>query len=331
MGKNVMEVTISVIVPVYNVEKYLKRCLESILKQTFRNFEVILVDDGSTDGSSNLCERYAKQYKNINVIHQQNAGQAVARNKGLDWCFAESDCQYIAFVDSDDWIEKQYFEVLINGFSTTEDIDVSICDFIHTSEFVSKSVVYQDFKQFKMSSADFMRYNVINSIVPWGKLYRKKCFENIRYPEGMKHEDEFVTYKILLNRDNVCVSERPLYYYFKNENSVSYSEWTHNELATIKAIEEKLSYIKNKNLSMLYRQQLEHYVFFVCDCCKQIEKNEEYKKHYLSSTQKKLKLMLKELEKVTGSKLSKDKEWIYDIAYPFERKIYWIIKSIIAK
>ena len=105
--------TISVIVPVYKVEKYLKRCVDSVLMQTFRDFELILVDDGSPDLCGEMCEKYAEKDKRVIVLHRENGGLSVARNTGLDWIFANSCSTYVTFVDSDDWIHPQYLEILL--------------------------------------------------------------------------------------------------------------------------------------------------------------------------------------------------------------------------
>ena len=106
---------ISIIVPVYNSEKYLKRCVESILSQTFRDFEIILVDDGSKDGSGGICDDYSRRFDNIHTIHQKNSGAATARNTGIDWVKKNSKSRYISFIDADDWVHPEMLEILIRN------------------------------------------------------------------------------------------------------------------------------------------------------------------------------------------------------------------------
>ena len=117
---------ISVIIPIYNNEKYIQRCLDSILKQTFFNYDLILVDDGSSDNSGSICEEYAQKDKRIQVIHQENNGLSAARNSGLEWMYANSKCEWVSFVDSDDWIHPRYLEALLHAVNS-KNVKISAC------------------------------------------------------------------------------------------------------------------------------------------------------------------------------------------------------------
>ena len=128
---------ISVIIPVYNVEKYLKRCLDSVINQTYKNLEIILIDDGSTDKSGNICDEYAAKDKRIIVIHKENGGLSDARNKGLDICTGD----YISFIDSDDWIENGFYEYVVNN---VKDNDLLIFDYYITNGKNSKWIKYKN-------------------------------------------------------------------------------------------------------------------------------------------------------------------------------------------
>ena len=123
--------TISIIVPVYKVEKYIHRCVDSILGQTFTDFELILVDDGSPDGCPAICDKYAANDSRIHVIHQQNGGLSAARNAGIDWAFANSDSQWLSFIDSDDWVHPEYLQRLLDA-ALGHDVSVSICGYEQT-------------------------------------------------------------------------------------------------------------------------------------------------------------------------------------------------------
>ena len=183
---------ISVIIPVYGVEKYIAQCLDSIINQTYKNLEIILVDDGSPDACPKLCDEYSKIDKRIKVIHKKNGGLSDARNVGIDICKGN----YITFVDSDDWIEKDMIEQLyslINKFSA----DISICNFLRTSD--EKMKIFNKNEKIKC----YNKYEAIRELLKghkiqdyaWNKMYKKEVFYNIRYPKGRNMEDKGTTYK----------------------------------------------------------------------------------------------------------------------------------------
>jgi len=235
---------ISVIVPVYNTEHYLKRCVDSILDQTFVDFELILVDDGSTDSSGLICDGYTIRDSRIHVIHQKNGGLSSARNAGLDWCFANGNSGWISFVDSDDWIHPQYLDALIHA-AQEKDVAVSICEFMR--------VKYEDLPEVKDLSIkefdpeDYYVKKLVESTVSWGKLYRKECFESIRFPVGKIHEDEFVTYRILFQYSKIAVVEAPLYAYYQNDNAIMRRPWTVKRLDAVEALEEQICFFETED------------------------------------------------------------------------------------
>ena len=188
---------ISVVVPVYNVEKYLQRCVESIINQTEKDIEIILVDDGSTDKSGSICDEYLGKDSRILVIHQKNQGLSVARNVGIK----NSKGDYITFVDSDDYIHKDMLKVLLDNliheqgqisFCRYEEgnenrLTISECDLKYTGE-------AHDGKEYLLNPPKGMGINIA-----WAKLYKKECFDNIEFPVGKLHEDDFTTYKTFIN------------------------------------------------------------------------------------------------------------------------------------
>lgn len=184
---------ISVILPVYKVEIYLHRCVDSILSQIYKDFELILVDDGSPDNCEKICDEYMLKENRIVVIHKENGGLSRARNAGLDWAFEYSNSQYITFIDSDDWIHLQYLEALYNTISGNM---ISVCNFIRITDMLSE----EKQKTIDTTVVDtelFFCERNINAVTAWGELYKKSLFESLRYPEGKLHEDEYVTYKII--------------------------------------------------------------------------------------------------------------------------------------
>lgn len=203
---------ISVIVPVYNVDRYLKRCVDSILGQTYKNIELILVDDGSTDMSSNICDEYAAFDKRVIVIHKANGGQALARNLALD--IAKGD--YIGFVDSDDWIEAQMYESLMELMhKTNADIVVSGVNEIFLnkqSPTTSGDLSYMEFNQQEAFAALFTSENNVRFEL-WNKLFRKEVIGNERLKIGQLHEEVYFIRKTFSNAQKVVLQNGNFYNY----------------------------------------------------------------------------------------------------------------------
>lgn len=231
-----------VIVPVYNVEAYLHRCIDSILCQTFQDFQLILVDDGSPDGSGAICDGYAEKDPRIVVIHQENGGLSAARNAGIDWAFAHGGSQWLFFMDSDDFIHPRTLEVLLDA-AALHHTDISIGGFARTTG--EMPVVDPAALESSMWSPKefFMGHNV-NAVIACGKLYRKSLFRDIRYPLGKLHEDEFTTYKLLFQCDRVAVVPAPLYGYYVNEDSIMNSSWSPRRMDAIDAFKERITFFE---------------------------------------------------------------------------------------
>jgi glycosyltransferase involved in cell wall biosynthesis len=209
---------ISVIVPVYNVEKYLDRCVSSIVNQTYRNLEIILVDDGSPDNCPAMCDAWAKKDSRIKVIHKQNGGVSSARNKGLDIC----NGSYACFVDSDDWIAPEFVELLLDAASRWS-VPVAVCKMklFHDASELSTPHIAQ-IQEAILSNRDAMECLVSGGVVQGGacdKLYHRSVFESVRFPEGYRHEDEFFTHNIMAKTENLVYIDAELYYYLQHENS----------------------------------------------------------------------------------------------------------------
>ena len=203
---------VSVIIPVYNVEKYLRKCVDSVLSQTYKNLEIFLVDDGSPDNCGKICDEYAKKDKRIKVIHQQNCGLSSARNAALDVCTGE----YITFIDSDDWVEPTYVEELYNAIKKYN-CDVSVCghNHINNDEKVTQKICYESFDEIYRDDICnlFFRLKPI-SITAWGKLYRRDIFKELRYPVGINYEDTYIITDICANvKKGIAIVKKTLYNY----------------------------------------------------------------------------------------------------------------------
>lgn len=241
-----MSEKISVIVPVYKVEPYLRKCVDSILAQTYQNLEIILVDDGSPDNCGAICDEYAKQDARIKVIHKPNGGLSDARNAGLDTMTGE----YVAFVDSDDWIMPQMYETLLQMLKQFQ-ADIAfggVADDLEQNGKVTTVKVsnYGD-EPFSESAAEAMRRYFHGSWAAWDKLYKADLFRDIRYPVGEINEDEAIVLQLLSKCNRVCYTGEIFYHYMKRPGSGSITvsdfsvkklDWQKHCAANLKFIQE---------------------------------------------------------------------------------------------
>lgn len=258
-----MKELISVIVPIYNVEQYVTRCVYSICKQTYSNLEIILVDDGSTDGSGLLCEQLAKEDKRIRVIHQKNEGLSAARNSGIE--IAKG--QFYAFVDSDDYVHERFVELLYMALSETG-ATISECMYqrFHQMAMLKREEkevpkVYSNTEMLQLLTGKHYEKH----IVAWNKLYRKEVFDVLRYPVGRLHEDEFTTYKCFFSAQKVAIISNELYYYFFNNDSITTKKIRINRLDAIDAVIERFDFYKSKNYNELCDKTGEQLLQLIAD------------------------------------------------------------------
>lgn len=313
---------ISVIVPVYKVEAYLHRCVDSILAQTFSDFELILVDDGSPDNCPEICDKYAEKDNRIKVIHQKNGGLSAARNAGIDWVFANSDSDYFAFIDSDDWVHPRYLELLhkaIKKYNTA----VSMCRLERTDEYIDK---YNEnvLEPILMNTEDAYIDEPI-AAVAYNKLYKRECFNEIRYPLGKIHEDEFTTYKILFAYKSIAVIQDTLYFYFTNPNGIMRTKWSPKRLHAIEAVEEQIKFFKENGYDKAYNRMITGFIACVASAYNKM--GEEYFEEYRPILKKKLRNWIRKNKK----NISFD-DWCvkcaYEILYPKRMCLYWKLKGI---
>lgn len=262
-----MDELVSIIVPVYKVEKYLNRCIDSILKQTYTNFECILVDDGSPDNCPTICDEYAKIDSRIKVIHKTNGGLSSARNAGLEICQGK----YISFIDSDDWISDIMIETLYKAIISKK-ADISICKFIKTSG-------HYEFNQKYIQKNQIISYNkeesmkllctggLIYTTVCW-KLYKKSLWNNIYFPLGKMSEDIFVQHKVFYNCSNIVFVDAILYAYYKREGSITGGEQKkYIYFDFLESIMDRIAFYHNKKIDrdcILIMIRQFWYNFFTC-------------------------------------------------------------------
>lgn len=234
---------VSIIVPVYNVEKYIDKCIQSILNQTFQDYEVILVDDGSTDNSGKVCDTYRLDSK-IKVIHKENGGLSDARNVGLDVCRGD----YVLFIDSDDYVKDDYVETLVN-IAHSADADLVISHYINVyEEKLPESEDVNKTFQLITKSECYRRMLLQNGIdvSSVAKLYRSTILKKIRYTKGRLYEDIDVIDKIIEESHQIAVTDYVGYYYLQRTGSIMYGEFNEKRLALLESAEHLLQLMKEK-------------------------------------------------------------------------------------
>jgi glycosyltransferase involved in cell wall biosynthesis len=243
---------VSVVVPVYNVEGYVERCLKSIIGQTYTNLEIIVVDDGSKDSSGQICERIAATDKRMTVIHQENRGLSGARNRGLEAATGE----YICFIDSDDYISDVFVELQLKC------MEKSGADVVqgNSGEWVDSSVQgYQTIAdKFTLYSGEEMCHILMTSHSGYGvaqnKFYRRKLFRDIKFPEGKLHEDEFTVYR-LFYAGNVALIDAQVYYYQANrEGSICNSTFTVRNLDAVEGVRGRMLFFRDEKNKKLFNE-----------------------------------------------------------------------------
>lgn len=231
---------ISVIIPVYNVERYLERCLDSVVNQTYKNLEIILIDDGSSDGSGEICDKYAKLDKRIIVIHQNNSGVSAARNKGID--IAKGD--YISFIDSDDTIEANMYEILLKN-AVESGAEISYCGFSQIELNGEVKYINNTLKKIILEKKEVVKGYFFNDAIkllmycPWNKLFSKKILKTVRYREDLAiGEDILFVFECIRKANYLCMEDVCLYNYMKRENSAMTSSFSDKRMHYIIAAEE---------------------------------------------------------------------------------------------
>ncbi len=238
---------ISVIVPVYKMEAYLRRCVDSILNQTYENLEIILVDDGSPDGCPAICDEYAEKDKRVHVIHKENGGLSSARNAGMDYVYKEHRellGEYIAFIDSDDWIHKQYFEILKKYAYITQS-DITVCDTQWVWDSPNEDIYIDSDKvsygiltlREILGGSDARKY-------VWGRIYKKELIENQRFDTHIIIEDTPFNIKLVCENNNIsiCWINEKLHFYFQRGDSLVH---TMNELKLVEMSRYYISLVNN--------------------------------------------------------------------------------------
>ncbi len=323
---------ISVVVPVYNVEPYLRRCVDSILAQTFKDFELILVDDGSPDECPAICDEYASKDERVVVIHQKNAGLSAARNAGIDWAFANSNSEWITFIDSDDWVHIQYLELLFNS-AKKACVEISMCILTVVDSFFN-SHTYESLKHKKVVNRH--AYNIYENkfyAYSCGKLIKRNILNSIRFPNGKLFEDWHTTYKIIFSTPYISIISNDVYFYFQRKDSITNSNWNISKIDILQALVAHIEYfdhIQQNDLSKIAKKHLlslTYYHFYECKRYTAIN----VKKH-IRFLRKTMRTSLFRYRKILSITLTSNPEY-YECAFPLFMWFYWryvaIKKSLI--
>lgn len=314
---------ISIIVPIYNVEKYLEECIESLIWQDYENIEIILVDDGAQDKSPEICNQYSEKYSKITVYHKENGGLSDARNYGIK----KANGKYICFVDSDDFVKPDYISSMYNNLKK-HNVQISACGYSHY--YSDKKIVNKNFQNIekKYDKDEAQIYlNLIGyfNVAAWNKLYNKNLFDDIEFPKGKKSEDMFIMYKIIEKAGSIYYSSEEKYLYRQREGSIT----KNNNINTdcIEASKQVYTYFKNNNRARVLPYAAQLIAFstigvYNAILCRDCNKNK----------MKQLRSTVIEIKKdLTYDKLSKSRKiqlylflhnsFIYDITFKIFDKI----------
>lgn len=277
--------SVSIIVPIYNMEKYLNRCIESIVNQTLKDIEIILVNDGSTDNSKKICEEWCNRDNRIILINKKNGGLSDARNKGIEM----ASSKFIGFVDSDDWIEKNMFKDL---FTNIKKYNADICalKFEKVNKYSMDRLsldnnikVYSNIEALKKLFTVNSYTETALTIPVWNKLYNKKLFDKIRFPKGKLHEDVYVTYKLFYNSIKIVELNKIGYFYYQRLGSIINSDLNIKKLEVYDNVREIYKYICNKDIkleNLVLKQYVSKYLNLYNELNKSKSIDEDIKKIY---------------------------------------------------
>lgn len=251
---------------------------------------------------------------------------SAARNAGIDWAFKNSNSQWITFIDSDDWIDTRFLEKLHKA-AVQLNVDISICDYVRTEGEVK--IVKKPFLYEKYNVEDFYVRQRIVATVAWGKLYKKDCFSEIRYPIGKLHEDEFTTYLLLFNLNQIAFIDEPLYFYFINYEGIMQSQWNIKRLDIIEAFEAQLAFFKQNSYNKAYKKVINEYLYMISYSLKGMKKNkikwiikERYRIKFIRET-----IKLRKHENITISNYPS----LYNEFFPKFMYLYWFSRALIDK
>ena len=266
---------ISVIVPAYNVEKFIGKCIDSILRQSFKDFEVLLIDDGAKDSTPEICDACAKKDSRIKVYHKENGGLSDARNYGID----RMQGKYVTFIDSDDYVDSGYFEYLYGLITQEEDIQIAICGKKSVREDENASPDPETFHEIITGerAVQKMLCGHGSGHSAWGKLYSANLWKTVRYPKGKIYEDYATTYRVMALVDKAAWGNAAMYFYVQHIESIMHQKCSRRSLSLVDIADEETEFIVKK-WPALKQEALARKVTSALKCLQNIlnAKNEEF-------------------------------------------------------
>ncbi|SEI98990.1 Glycosyl transferase family 2 [Kandleria vitulina] len=319
---------ISVIIPVYNSEKYIEKCINSILNSSFNDFEIIVVDDGSIDETYNIISKLSKKDKRIRIIKISNGGSAHARNIGLQNVRGD----YVTFVDSDDYVDKDYLKELYEAI-VTYNLDMVECDYRIISNYEDYNEIIQNKKNHIYIIDNIAKLNqlcerntYLKSVVLWNKIYKKELFDNIQFVENKGIDDEYIIHKIIYKAKKIGLIENKLYNYYVNNNSQMRGKPDLKRLDNLDAIESQLCFFDEKKLYSIKEKLLFRYYRTVIDDIYFVKKYFPNEKNIINDLKKKRKGWSRIL--LSGKISIKEKVYLILTRY-FSSLAYYIRNRII--
>lgn len=275
-----MEDLITVIIPVYNKEKYIERTLNSIIAQSYKNLEIIIVNDGSTDNSKEICTRFKERDNRIKLINIENHGAGYARNLGLN----NANGEYISFIDADDYVDLDYYKILHNMILDTG-ADIAECKYLRVKvaqELIkynkanNHNIMTNIEKLKDLYGRDDKKY--VNTVIMCNKLFKKELFEGIYYPEGRIIDDEFITYKLIYRSRKIVTIDSELYFYVQSEDSVMRNDFKEKRVIdTIDVYDEVYKFSKENSIQEIMDLVLVRYLNYCIELTQKTKKSNEIK------------------------------------------------------
>lgn len=268
---------ISIIIPVYNVNEYLDKCMESVLNQSFKDYEILLVDDGSTDGSADKCDKYASKYANVKVFHKKNGGLSDARNYGIK----RSNAEYITFVDSDDYVTNDYLEYLYSMFKSDFKVDITVAGTFVVDDAGRTLREFRKYPDGILTPKEALStalYQDAFDISAWGKMYKKKLFNTKQFSKGKLFEDLDLVPYLILDSTLISYGNQSKYYYLQRENSIVSSQFSEKKMELIDISEDLLKEITHSSLRpALVRRNMYSNIYLLNQIIKEdsLKKNQE--------------------------------------------------------
>lgn len=323
--------TISLIIPVFNAAPYLHRCLESVLRQTFQDFQVILVNDGSTDNSLSLCEQYRRQDPRFIVLDKPNGGAASARNMGLDWFYQNDSAPWLCFLDADDFIHERYLETLYSAVLSTG-LKISMCSY-ELTQADTIGPIETDCAPEAVSTESLWCKHQICCTIPVVKLFARDLFRDIRFPEGIIHEDEFTLYKVMFQCEQIAFLDIPLYGYYQTEVSVMRGDWTPRHMKGPEGLLAQLRFFRENGYQNAASFTAKMYLFSVYNNLYLCRATGSQYAEYAASLENQLRTGFRQYRALSGVTLRRE-PWLFYEVHPkltIPLKLWGKLKKIVKK